>query len=206
MLSSGSSNFSEEPAGAELDPSIFDRTFANASLPLRRVLNRDKMWNQRHQHSAYEFNLHDRVQRVFTAWENGDPEYGSRDQMARDLSEISAMSDVQPITNAQQTFSEDAESPDSSLDKETQCQLQGLLEELTLSLGNDKEAGLTHLAGLLSDVAQPAEPLHPGIHSNPRAVSLSLTRLLLSVSISLIPAATNTHTSVMTMSFTRADL
>jgi hypothetical protein len=103
---------------------------------------------------------------VFTAWENDDPQYGSRDQMASDLSEISAMSDILPITNAQQTFSEDAEAADSSLDEETQRQLQSLLEDLTLSLGNDRQSGLSQLAVLLSDVAQPAEPSHPGIHSN----------------------------------------
>jgi hypothetical protein len=122
MPDSGSSNFSEEPEAVELDPSILDRTFTDTSIPLRRVLDRTRMWNQRFQDNAYEFNVHAR-------------EY--------------------------------AEAADSSLDEETQHQLKSVLADLTLSLGNERQSGLSQLAGLLNDVAPPAEPSHPGIHSNP---------------------------------------
>ena len=73
------------------DPSIFDRTSPNPSTPLRRVLDRRQMWNHRNQQSAYRLNLDDRVQRVLSAWQDEEPEFGAVLQMANDLAEISAM-------------------------------------------------------------------------------------------------------------------
>jgi hypothetical protein len=69
----------------------------NHSTPLRRVLDRSRLWNARFQASAYQFNLHSRVQRVFTAWQDGQPEYGSIDQMVRDLSEIPSRAEAATV-------------------------------------------------------------------------------------------------------------
>jgi hypothetical protein len=83
------SNFSgteEQEVPAEI-PSVP----ARSSTPLRRVLDRTALWNQRNQQQAYQYNVYDRVQRVFNAWDNGQPEYGTLQQMVQDLSEISSM-------------------------------------------------------------------------------------------------------------------
>jgi hypothetical protein len=112
-MGANSSFTATEEAAVEASaiPNVPERT----STPLRRVLDRRGLWNQRDQQRAYEFNLHDRVQRVFTAWGNGEQEYGSLDQMAKDLSEISLMGeradDIQP---AQPVSPDDAPGSDLS--------------------------------------------------------------------------------------------
>ena len=121
QANSSFTTFQDPAAGDAFDPSIFARTAPNPSQPLRRVLDRSRLWNQRYQQGAYQFNLHDRVERVISAWQNNEPEYGSLHQLAKDLDEISAIHEPADIeaampANMEPTTANTPVDADNSLD------------------------------------------------------------------------------------------
>jgi hypothetical protein len=190
MRANSSSTTFPAPTGDAFDPSVFERTSANPTTSLRPVLDRSRLWNQRNQRRSYQFNLHDRIQRVLTAWQSHEPEYGSLRQMTSDLSEISSIevpADIEPArdlpsssslpsmpTNIQPTTIETPQpvatdnteaDADNNLNAETQLRLNIILDQLTPRAIGGRKSALTELSLLLDIVASDTEFINPGTNS-----------------------------------------
>jgi hypothetical protein len=165
------------------DPVDSDETSQQPVIPSiheRRLLDRSRLWNHRDQQRAYDLNLHNRVVRVFNAWENDEHEYGSLNQMAKDLTEISTMAEpAQPLFAADSSpmaevaepvFPDNAPAagdPSSILDAESERHLTIMLEEFTMRMGNDeRQTALSQMSQVLKAITEhPAQgtphPLAP---------------------------------------------